>query len=590
MFHDLDLLLHTISSLDLLTLLGLIASMSWGAALGVAHADARRSSAARWLLGPAALILFAALVRTLALPDDAYLYILRALGLTGAQGAAALLAASMSASWSALALLLAALRRRSPDVSLAMRGDHTPLWWALGVVLVAASIAWLPLDALLARTLIALIALGSLPLYAAARLIDEPGAARDAATRGALAGLGLIFGLCIIAALPGLVLAHLSHQSATLTLDALAAADRALVTAVAVSASATLALVLAILADPLAALADRINRRAALVLLIPALAFALAAAVETSRTFRHVPTWVRWCGSMPASLGLDAAPFDGYARPTFTHHWQSHARHHTLVYCPHQNGLSSRSVADLVSTFEHMWMQVLVGEQPGPTMLLSAAAARPMLRGVSLLVIGHGTMLGRNVGEGFVGVALYLGADPDKHNYIKIHHVISEELIWSRGVVRPLEYAPRADGEIVAVVASDRLLLQDVLARCQRLGAAQCVLLQDVPSALSDLGPLTTASRALPNIVRRIIGRSLSDTRACYEQALATNPALTGRLVLEIGLRSSWAAEVKVSEDTLADPEVARCVVEIVSELRFPSAEGLIVTYPFVFEPSQGNP
>jgi hypothetical protein len=31
-------------------------------------------------------------------------------------------------------------------------------------------------------------------------------------------------------------------------------------------------------------------------------------------------------------------------------------------------------------------------------------------------------------------------------------------------------------------------------------------------------------------------------------------------------------------------------VVEIVSELRFPSAEGLIVTYPFVFEPSQGNP
>jgi hypothetical protein len=92
------------------------------------------------------------------------------------------------------------------------------------------------------------------------------------------------------------------------------------------------------------------------------------------------------------------------------------------------------------------------------------------------------------------------------------------------------------------------------------------------------------ASQLLPPV------QAASDkVRECYEVRLRENNALAGRVEVQFVVApNGMVIEVAVTEDTMKDPAVARCVQGVVLGLRFPKARNgktTEVAYPFVFAP-----
>lgn len=75
--------------------------------------------------------------------------------------------------------------------------------------------------------------------------------------------------------------------------------------------------------------------------------------------------------------------------------------------------------------------------------------------------------------------------------------------------------------------------------------------------------------------------------RECYEVRLRDNNALAGRVEVQFVVApNGMVIEVAVTEDTMKDPAVARCVQSVVLGVRFPKARNgktTEVAYPFVF-------
>jgi hypothetical protein len=94
--------------------------------------------------------------------------------------------------------------------------------------------------------------------------------------------------------------------------------------------------------------------------------------------------------------------------------------------------------------------------------------------------------------------------------------------------------------------------------------------------------------RRLPReVVQRIMRQSYPRLRACYEQGLARNSTLRGRVVLHfvIGLDGS-VTSVTTPGATLADTDVVACIARRVRGLAFPApGDTVTVTYPISFEP-----
>ena len=93
------------------------------------------------------------------------------------------------------------------------------------------------------------------------------------------------------------------------------------------------------------------------------------------------------------------------------------------------------------------------------------------------------------------------------------------------------------------------------------------------------------------DIIRRIVRAHLDEVRDCYNQGLARDPALTGRVEIQFTIAAGGeVAEAHVQDSTLpagADA-VADCVAAAVATWKFPRPEGggnVVVTYPFVLEP-----
>jgi len=96
-----------------------------------------------------------------------------------------------------------------------------------------------------------------------------------------------------------------------------------------------------------------------------------------------------------------------------------------------------------------------------------------------------------------------------------------------------------------------------------------------------------------PDIIRRIVRAHINEVRYCYNQGLARDPALKGRVAIKYTVDLEGAvSESAVHESTLADAAVGTCIATAVRRWRFPRPEGgvVIVTYPFVLEPGEGEP
>lgn len=89
--------------------------------------------------------------------------------------------------------------------------------------------------------------------------------------------------------------------------------------------------------------------------------------------------------------------------------------------------------------------------------------------------------------------------------------------------------------------------------------------------------------------IRKAVRAHLDEVRACYDQGLARDPKLIGRVSVELTIGPTGeVALAVVQESTLNDPAVGRCIADAAKTWKFPEPEGggnVVVTYPFVLEP-----
>jgi hypothetical protein len=111
-----------------------------------------------------------------------------------------------------------------------------------------------------------------------------------------------------------------------------------------------------------------------------------------------------------------------------------------------------------------------------------------------------------------------------------------------------------------------------------------------------------TATPAVPVDDERDTHHMASELRSrlpaierCYDDQLAANPGLVGKLVMRWTIEPSGATtDVAVDSETMPEPAVGACIVELVKVWRFQafSGDSVKVSVPFVFgiPPDQPSP
>jgi hypothetical protein len=154
----------------------------------------------------------------------------------------------------------------------------------------------------------------------------------------------------------------------------------------------------------------------------------------------------------------------------------------------------------------------------------------------------------------------------------------------------------RLDVDVLVAPDTDMQHLVDVLAALDAAGA-ETIVLGDAPADGSPEAArrgqrIVSASLGQPSamgdldkaIIRRHIKAALPQIRACYEQALLTNPSLAGTVTAQFFIAPN--GKVKVSKAAGVDPKVASCVAGVIKGITFPKPKGgggVQVNYPFTF-------
>ena len=102
------------------------------------------------------------------------------------------------------------------------------------------------------------------------------------------------------------------------------------------------------------------------------------------------------------------------------------------------------------------------------------------------------------------------------------------------------------------------------------------------------MGATSVSGRLPPEVIQRIVRQNYGRFRMCYEQGLARNPNLEGRVSVRFVIgRDGSVSNVANGGSDLADSGVVQCVVRAYYGLAFPQPEGGIVTvvYPIMFSP-----
>lgn len=91
------------------------------------------------------------------------------------------------------------------------------------------------------------------------------------------------------------------------------------------------------------------------------------------------------------------------------------------------------------------------------------------------------------------------------------------------------------------------------------------------------------------DIIRRIVRAHINEVRHCYNQGLAKDPDLGGKVAVQFTIVATGkVGESKVDSTTLSDQNVGECVAKAVKRWKFPKPQGGVdvsVTYPFVLSP-----
>lgn len=90
-----------------------------------------------------------------------------------------------------------------------------------------------------------------------------------------------------------------------------------------------------------------------------------------------------------------------------------------------------------------------------------------------------------------------------------------------------------------------------------------------------------------PQVIQRIVRQNFGRFRMCYEQGLARNPSLEGRIPVRFIVGSDGAVSNASASGGFPDAGVKSCVVSAFYGLSFPAPDhGIVtVTYPLMFSP-----
>ena len=100
------------------------------------------------------------------------------------------------------------------------------------------------------------------------------------------------------------------------------------------------------------------------------------------------------------------------------------------------------------------------------------------------------------------------------------------------------------------------------------------------------LAPSPSVQDATPQVigsmdkesVRRVVRRNLAQIRYCYERTLQKNPALAGKIVLQMTIAPTGGVkEAVLASSSISDPEVGACVVGRAKTWMFPAGEATAV-------------
>jgi TonB family protein len=88
------------------------------------------------------------------------------------------------------------------------------------------------------------------------------------------------------------------------------------------------------------------------------------------------------------------------------------------------------------------------------------------------------------------------------------------------------------------------------------------------------------------DLIRRVVRAHINEVRYCYNQGLARDPNLKGRVAVQFQIGSTGKVPTAVvSESDVKDSNVGSCIASAVRRWQFPKPPGggtVIVTYPFV--------
>lgn len=89
-------------------------------------------------------------------------------------------------------------------------------------------------------------------------------------------------------------------------------------------------------------------------------------------------------------------------------------------------------------------------------------------------------------------------------------------------------------------------------------------------------------------IIAALIRKNIGHILYCYERSLSANPNLFGKVSVRFTIGGSGKVESqKIGETTLRDKRVESCMLEKISNWKFPEPKGgvqVVVTYPFLFK------
>jgi Ca-activated chloride channel family protein len=105
------------------------------------------------------------------------------------------------------------------------------------------------------------------------------------------------------------------------------------------------------------------------------------------------------------------------------------------------------------------------------------------------------------------------------------------------------------------------------------------------------MGNVTVSGRLPIEVVQRIVRQNFGRFRVCYEQGLATNAELAGRVSVRFVIgRDGTVSDTSSAGSDLPDDIVQSCVANAIHGLSFPAPEGGIATvvYPILFAPGGG--